>query len=104
MISEECVKLFSAQFPFWDRLTGEQREELCRNTYQKQYSKGENIHGGNGNCTGAIVVKSGCLRTYLLSEEGREITLYRLYPGDICMLSASCVPPARPFHGASAGW
>jgi CRP/FNR family transcriptional regulator len=38
-----------------------------------------------------IIVKSGCLRLYILSEEGKEITLYRLFPGDICMLSASCV-------------
>jgi CRP/FNR family transcriptional regulator len=27
----------------------------------------------------------------MLSDEGKEITLYRLYAGDICMMSASCV-------------
>lgn len=27
----------------------------------------------------------------MMSEEGKNITLYRLYPGDMCMLSASCV-------------
>ena len=37
------------------------------------------------------MVKKGCIRAYLLSEDGKEITLYRLYQGDICMLSASCV-------------
>jgi CRP/FNR family transcriptional regulator len=37
-----------------------------------------------------ILVKSGCLRLYLLSEDGKELTLYRLFAGDVCILSASC--------------
>ncbi len=84
-------------FPFWDKLSGSDRELLCRYTVHKQYPRGANIHGGDGECTGAIVVKSGCVRVYMLSEEGREITLYRLYPGTICMLSASCVLKAVTF-------
>ena len=28
--------------------------------------------------------------THLLSDEGREVTLFRLYPGELCVLSASC--------------
>ena len=84
-------ELYSKNFPFWDKLTEEQRSSLCLNTRSARYSKGENVHGRSGGCTGAVFVVSGQLRAYLLSEEGREITLYRLYPGDICMLSASCV-------------
>lgn len=82
---------FASVFPFWDKLSDDDRALLCRYAVQSNFSRGTNIHGGTGECTGAIVVKSGCVRAYLLSEEGREITLYRLYPGDICMLSASCV-------------
>ena len=84
-------------FPFWDKLTDSYRELLCRSTVHKNYKHGENIHGGSGECTGCIIVKSGCIRTYMLSDEGREITLYRLYPGDICVLSASCVLDAITF-------
>lgn len=40
---------------------------------------------------GVFFIRSGCLRVYLLSEKGKDITLYRLYAGDMCMLSASCV-------------
>ena len=36
-------------------------------------------------------VLSGEIRTYLFSEEGREVTLFRLYSSDLCVLSASCV-------------
>lgn len=78
-------------FPFWDHLTKADQELLCRSTASLSYQKGELLHGGGNECTGAIVVRSGRLRVYLLSDEGREITLYRLDPGEICILSASCV-------------
>lgn len=87
----DMKELFERIFPFWDKLTEAQKEIFGRNTHLVTYGKGENIHGGSGECTGGILVKSGCIRVYILSEEGKEITLYRLYPGEICMLSASCV-------------
>lgn len=97
MLKSEYHNKFENYFPFWNKMTDIQQEELCRNTYYKNYRKGTNIHGGSGECTGAILVKSGCVRAYLLSEEGKEITLYRLYQDDICMLSASCVLDAITF-------
>lgn len=42
-------------------------------------------------CLGLVYVLSGGVRAYLLSEEGREVTLFRLKPDDVCVLSASCV-------------
>lgn len=92
-----CADLFSRYFPFWNKLSEEEKKALCLQTSFAEYDKGENIHGNTGNCTGAILVKSGILRAYMLSEEGKEITLYRLYPGDICMLSASCVMQSITF-------
>lgn len=93
----ECRSLFEHTFPFWDKLSAVQQEHLCSQTKCSRYLRGRNIHGGSGECTGGIVVKSGCLRVYLLSEEGKEVTLYRLYPQEICMLSASCVLEAITF-------
>lgn len=90
MADMDCANVFSEYFPFWKELDVKEQEQLCRNSQLVKYSKGQNVHGGNI-CTGMIIVRSGCLRAYMLSEEGREITLYRLRPGEICMLSASCV-------------
>lgn len=87
----QCRLVYRQYFPFWEKLTDEQRELLCANTGEFSYKKGTNIHGTSGNCTGAIMVISGTLRAYLLSENGKEITLYRYRPGEVCMLSASCV-------------
>ena len=36
-------------------------------------------------------MKSGQLRAFILSDEGREITVYRLFDRDICLFSASCI-------------
>lgn len=91
MQHSNCNHLLEELFPFWDKLTTGEQEHLCSHTFCKQYHTDEHIHGKSEDCTGAIVVKSGCLRAYLLSEDGKEVTLYRLYPGDMCMLSASCI-------------
>ena len=55
------------------------------------------MHGGNEDCVGVIIVKKGQLRAYMLSDEGKEITLYRLYKDDVCIMSASCVYDAITF-------
>lgn len=91
MSPNDLSKQYAAIFPFWEKLDPNDKDLFCRSTGVSQYKKGTIIHGGNSECTGAVLVRTGCVRAYLLSEEGREITLYRLYPGDICMLSASCV-------------
>ncbi len=83
-------QLYNEVFPFWDKIPDADREYICQNSYALTYPKGKNIHDG-GECSGVILVRSGSLRLYIMSDEGRDITLYRLHKGDLCMLSASCV-------------
>lgn len=79
-------------FPFWDKLTAEQQDFLCRFARPVHYDKGAHVHSPTENCVGILLLRSGQLRAYLLSEEdGRDVTLYRLFAGDVCILSASCV-------------
>ena len=78
-------------FPFWNKMPKQDQEILVNGTNTKKYVKGENIHGGGIHCTGVICIKSGRLRVYLLSPEGKEVTLFRLLEHDVCMLSASCM-------------
>lgn len=97
MTCKEIEAIFIKVFKFWDKITEAQREQLCSNTMSAEYVKGSMIHGGGAECTGGILVLEGSARVYIMSEDGREVTLYRLYPGDICMLSASCVFDAIDF-------
>lgn len=82
---------FADCFPVWDRLTPAQQRTLAASAAERQVARGTVLHRGGMDCAGLLVVRSGQLRAYILSEEGREITLYRLLAGDICLLSASCV-------------
>lgn len=78
-------------FPVWNKLTPGQQEELTRSASRRTVKKGTMLHSGSLDCTGLLLVQRGQLRAYILSEEGREITLYRLLDGDICLFSASCM-------------
>lgn len=80
-----------AYLPVFDKLTKEQKDLLERSAVVRKFGKGEILHNGSADCTGLIVVLSGRLRAYTLSEVGREITLYRLFERDICLFSASCM-------------
>lgn len=91
MLTSECTELFARYFSFWEHLNDSEKELLCNNTTSKKYIKGSNLHSASEKCLGVILVKGGQLRTYMMSEEGRSITLFRLFPGDVCILSASCV-------------
>jgi len=78
-------------FNFWDKLSSEEKALLLENVDRIHYEKGSNVHSADNDCIGVIVIKSGELRTYILSDEGKEITLYRLNAGEVCILSASCL-------------
>lgn len=81
---------YEKYFPFWNELSEADKQYLCENSSLEHFEKEQSVHDNRG-CSGLYIVKSGRLRLYMLSDEGKEITLYRLSPGDICMLSASCV-------------
>lgn len=90
MSQPSFASVFREIFPFWDELSEADREYICQNSFSVTYPKGTNIHSGS-DCSGVILVRSGSLRLYIMSEDGKDITLYRLHKGDLCMLSASCV-------------
>ena len=90
-------EVYSKVFPFWEQITDADRRFICEQSVKKQYEKGTNLHNGS-DCSGVIFVCSGSLRAYMLSDDGKEITLYRLHKGDMCMLSASCVLQSITFE------
>ena len=89
---------FENYFPLWNDLNTAQKNLISDNLITQYVKKGTIIHNGNMDCTGLLLVKSGQLRTYILSDEGREITLYRLFDMDMCLLSASCIMRSIQFE------
>ena len=87
----------SANFPIWNKLAPEHQALIESNLVRRHVSKGTVVHDGSADCSGLMLVRSGQLRAYLLSDEGREVTLYRLFDMDICLFSASCVMQSVQF-------
>lgn len=77
--------------PFWAKLRSEEQEEIRRRVIVKKVPRGTIVHNGSEDCTGLLIVADGQLRAYTLSEEGKEITLYRMFERDACLFSASCI-------------
>ena len=87
----------SQYFPIYDQLDKADQERLDYAAVKRRVPKGTLLHGGDGVCTGLLVIASGQLRAHMISEEGREITLYRLFERDICLFSASCIMSSLQF-------
>lgn len=77
--------------PYWEQLAEDERQQVQKKAYVRHYEPGDALYGPNVECVGMIHMLRGEARAYLLSDEGREITLFRVDEGDNCVLSASCV-------------
>ena len=85
-------------FPVFDKLTPQQQKMLLDYTAVKTVPAGTVVHNGAVECTGFLLVRSGQLRAYTLSEEGREVTIYRLFDHDCCLFSAACIMSSLQFE------
>jgi CRP/FNR family transcriptional regulator len=88
----------SDYFPDWDKLTGDQQKRLRQAAAPRRVKKGEILHNGSMDCLGLVLLRSGQLRAYIVSDEGREITVYRLFERDVCLLSAACTIQSIQFE------
>lgn len=89
---------FENYFPVWNKLNKSQQDLILNSLITRKVKKGTIIHNGALDCTGLLLVKLGQLRAYILSDEGREITIYRLFDMDMCLFSASCMMRSVEFE------
>ena len=82
--------------PVWDSLTRTEQDQLVNACVKRTVKEGKVLHEGADECEGLFCVLSGQLRAYVLSPEGKEITIYRLLEGDLCLFSASCIFSGSP--------
>lgn len=81
---------FASYFPIWNKLNEQEQALLKNSVYEKNIEAGTLVKSG-GDCLGLMLVKSGQLRAYVQSDDGKEVTLYRLLSRDMCLFSASCM-------------
>lgn len=78
-------------FPFWNKLNLQQQQRLTASVTRRVYPAGTIVHSGRQDCLGLLLILSGQLRVYIITDEGKELTLYRLLDRDICLFTASCI-------------
>lgn len=91
MLTKDDISYIRTHFEFWEHLREEERHILEERMVKVTYSKGLNLHNSGTECLGIILIRTGSMRAYILSEDGREVTLYRLAEDEVCVMSASCV-------------
>lgn len=91
MLKDEDIRYIEKALPFWSKLDKGDKKFLLNHIFPVEYEKGRPIHSGSMDCIGVLLIRKGDIRVYMLSDEGKEVTLYRLSDGDICILSASCI-------------
>lgn len=82
---------FKDVFPVWDKLSQSDKKLLSESASKHRLEKGTLLHSGSNDCIGLVLVETGQFRAYIISETGKEVTLYRLLERDICLFSAACV-------------
>lgn len=78
-------------FMIWSKLSSKEKNDLINNSKEMHYQKGDIIYNGKDACIGLIIIKKGIIRAFLSSDNGKQITLYKLYENDICLFSAGCI-------------
>lgn len=91
------VNVYLNNLSFWEHISDDDKKLIYDNLHTLRYGAGQSVHSAETHCLGALIIRQGILRSYLLSREGKETTMLRLREGSICILSASCILSAITF-------
>jgi len=86
-----------AAFPFLQQRDGDLLHRLQASGSVIHLNKNQLICDQGRSCSHLALIIGGTARVYKLGENGREITLYRIGPGESCILTASCILSSEPF-------
>ena len=84
--------------PFWNLLTKSQKNKIQEKCFKEIIKRGSLFLGNSDDTRGLMLIRSGTMRAYMVSSEGRELNTYHFHPGDICLLSAPQVLPKINFE------
>jgi len=71
------------------------------NTRIVEFSAGKNVFRDGEACANYLFLMEGVIRVHKISEEGHEITLYRIRAGEACELTTSCMLADDMYHAAA---
>ena len=78
------------RFPFYTQMLQTDAAMLRGAVIRKELAKGQIMMGDNSRCTGIPMVMRGRLRLFRISDKGREMTLYHISEGELCLMAGVC--------------
>lgn len=91
MTTEAVHREIENAFPFIRSLSREDRALLLSQSRHSLFPAGSCIMDETLRCSGVTLVVNGLVRIFKLSDEGKEITLYRIGRGETCVLTVACL-------------
>lgn len=84
-------------FPRLKEAENEVQNEFFKQGRVVSLTKSEFINMEGNSCNNVAFLLDGQARVYKISENGREITLYRIEAGESCILTVSCILSDKDF-------
>ena len=97
LVAETKSKLLN-RYPMLGDLHGSQLDDLLANAASMHIPAGTVLFDENQPCQGFPLLISGSIRVIKASPNGRELQLYRVMPGESCILTSSCLLGHTRYH------
>ena len=98
---DDLIRRWLAAFPNLPELEPELRAEMLGSIRFNRLNEGDTAYRQGQQCHAYVMCIDGRTRVFKTSESGREILLYRVGPGETCVLTTSCLMAGSPFPAES---
>lgn len=95
------LKLISRVYPELANPQKPECFELLARVPINLFAAGSLLVQARENCRNFMLLLEGSIRVYQMAEDGREVTLYRIQPGDICLMSLNSLLNNEPFNASA---
>jgi len=98
MLTNETKDRLLQQYPMLRELPSADQAEILSTANMMQLPAGTVMFDENQPCQGFPLLLSGNIRVIKAAANGRELQLYRVMPGESCILTSSCLLGNTRYH------
>jgi len=98
MLDNDTKSRLLQQYPMLRELSDEDQAEMLATANLIHVPAGTVLFDEDQPCKGFPMLLSGNIRVIKASPNGRELQLYRVIPGESCILTSSCLLGNTPYH------
>jgi CRP/FNR family transcriptional regulator, anaerobic regulatory protein len=90
-MDEAAAEKLYTMFPVFQSLPSWIQAQLTQEAEYLTILRNQILFDSNNPCSSYPLLLSGSLRVVSISDQGRELLLYRVLPGELCIISSSCM-------------